>query len=339
MRYTIRCLTPLAAATLLAACGAGGDASDGTQGTGIMDGKADRGSEGAEALPALAGHYVLRMESTVEARNRNSGEVTLATTVVTALVGVLGTEDPALHDLEFGLCDVTLPELAGQTPEVDADTLRKAPVAHARAALQATPATDTEPAGVTLVTERTAVVLGVDPEDALTDALPEDKNDPRVVDLEDDGKPGMTIKVSGFSIYTGVRARFGLSGGVADDGVISGDAGLAIDLAVFGDNIPFVNVANKIAAAQEANEVLSEAHKFTLVPLEPATDGGPALDCTQLHRTTTLSPAPADTSAIDEIDETDTIDEADEIDETDETDETDEPASGRDARADRPPSR
>lgn len=278
----------LVTSSLLGACAGGGTPAEDAQGPAGADGKADEADAGSggdvAALPALAKRYSLVMKSEIEAKEIDSGDLTLATTVVTALVTVLGTEDPAISDLEVGLCDVDLPEISGRKPTVEAEGLRKSAPAHAKSQLQRVAAVigddgvQTAPARIALVTERTALNLGIDMDDPSAE-LPTDEDDPQVHDLDEDGKPGLTIRVSGFKIYAGIRAKFGFDGTVAEDGSIQGDAGLEIDMAVFGDSIPFVNAANEVDDAAENTEVLSQRHAFTLTPLS---DDGEPVTCEQL---------------------------------------------------------
>lgn len=304
-------------AGILGACAGGGmpaDADQAEAGAGVGS-KAD-GVEGADAgsggdvapLPTLATTYSLVMKSDIEAKEIDSGDVSSATTVVTALVTVLGSDDPALFDLEVGLCDVDLPEISGRKPTVEAAGLRKSAPASAKAQLKFVPAevaevgedaedgedgAETAPAHFALVSERTALLLGVDPTDPNAD-LPDDDDDPAVVDLDEDGKPGLTIRVSGFKIYAGIRAKFGLQGVVAADGSIAGDAGLQIDMAVFGDSIPFVNAANELDEAAANTEIVSERHAFTLTPVAEPAEGAPAVSCEQLPpASSVLSPTDA----------------------------------------------
>ncbi len=58
-----------------------------------------------------------------------------------------------------------------------------------------------------------------------TDAMPADANDPRVVDSDNDGHPGVTLKVGGVcDLYAVQRAIMVRSGSIQADGTISGEA-------------------------------------------------------------------------------------------------------------------
>ena len=271
-------------AALLAGCGTGalGDDGDGTGAGGKADGV------GEEAPPpTLASHYGLWMTSTVTVRAKEDGEVTSATTEIKALVRTEQVERDVT--LEVLLCDAVFPEIAGRLPSVEPALFERVTPAFVKATIVS------GAAGPVLASEHGALLLGIDPADPVGEALPTDGDDPRVVDLDADGKPGISIKVSGFSIYGGVRALFGFEGPIADDGGIAGEASIEIELSIFGDNIPFVNAAKEFEEAQEEGEVIGQKHRFTLAPLLA---GGTTCDDVK----TLPAPAAADPEAEPETD-------------------------------------
>ncbi len=82
-----------------------------------------------------------------------------------------------------------------------------------------------------------AMALGVDLDDPANDALPTDDDDPRVVDGDGDGRPGVTVEVDGFvsgQVYLVQRLVRGLRGTVGPDGRMTGTVIGAGDQVVIG---------------------------------------------------------------------------------------------------------
>jgi hypothetical protein len=82
-----------------------------------------------------------------------------------------------------------------------------------------------------------AMVLGADLDDPLNDPLPTDDYDPRVVDGDGDGHPGVTVEVKGFvsgQVYLVQRLVRGLRGTVGPDGRMTGTVTGTGDQVVIG---------------------------------------------------------------------------------------------------------
>ncbi len=232
-------------------------------------GKADEGP--APESAALAPAYALTLSSHVVTRDPAGETTTYDSRIDGYLVPTIGE---AGTSLSVRPCHVELPEADGHVPEVSDETVRARPPVILAAILSR----DDE--GRLLVsTETGALELGVALDDPLLDALPTEGDDPRVIDDDDDGEVGVTIDLDGWEVYLGARARLWLSGSVdPDSGVIHGDAELSIDVEVYGDDIPFVDVRSRVAASQNSDTEVSEADNgFTLAPLEAAPDSCAAL--------------------------------------------------------------
>ncbi len=82
-----------------------------------------------------------------------------------------------------------------------------------------------------------AMVLGAQLDDLVNDPLPTDDDDPRVVDGDGDGRPGVTVEVKGFvsgQVYLVQRLIRGLRGTVGPDGRMTGTVTGAGDQVVIG---------------------------------------------------------------------------------------------------------
>ena len=108
--------------------------------------------------------------------------------------------------------------------------------------------------------DRGAWVVGATLGNPLTDKLPEDGEDPRVVDVDGDGDPGVAMYIQGypFRIFVGLRAEIDFKAVLFTDGnVWQGEANLLVDTAIFGDTIPFVNAASELEEGVARTEILS----------------------------------------------------------------------------------
>lgn len=119
-----------------------------------------------------------------------------------------------------------------------------------------------------LATETAAFVGGAYLDAPLTEPLPEDDDDPRLADLDEDGRPGISIRIGSFSAYASVRLTFNLKGTV-DAGRIEGHSVLELDSQIVGDDIPFVDAADRARRAAEATVILEQEHRFTMAPISP----------------------------------------------------------------------
>ena len=160
-------------------------------------------------------------------------------------------------------CSVVLPEVDGRTVEMDSNALRS---------IRSQPITTTllqSDTGIEFGTAPGALVAGVDLRDPVSDEMPTSDRDERLVDIDADGRPGMTISIDGFSVFVGLRYSFALSGMLDPDQVATGDATVRIDLEVYGDSVPFVNIKRRLDEALGKLDLRDEDHAFLMQPLAP----------------------------------------------------------------------
>jgi hypothetical protein len=163
-------------------------------------------------------------------------------------------------------CRVILPNIDGRVVEITDTTLQSVEAGMLNASVHTVEKT------VRLATGRGALIAGADLSDILNDELPTDANDDRITDVDGDGKPGMTIEISGHRVYVGMRYRFDIDGELTQDQTIEGEAGVRIDLEVYGDSIPFINVKRSLDKALGKLNLLDERHAFVMTPLLDPTD-------------------------------------------------------------------
>ena len=191
------------------------------------------------------------------------------------MVTVSGRDAELTFSVRF--CGIELPEVSGYVPEVEEATLRGlAPMMIPGQRVYGSDGT------TTFESEPAAWVVGAELADPLAEDLPMASDDARIVDVDDDGEPGVTMMLGSWKIYGAMRLLFQLQGQVEDEGVLTGNAEVTMDTAVYGDTVPLVNVATKIASMREDTTVVAEKHVFTLnrlslgeVSCEQAFDGAP----------------------------------------------------------------
>ncbi len=230
---------------------------------GASGGKADGAGDSGE-LPVLDESYALLMTSILQVRDNETGELSSIETRAGALLAV--AQDGASIHFSAEPCYVSPPEVGGRQPELGEG------VVESMAAVAFDGALVEEEGGVRLLSNPAALQLGVDLEDPLADALPDDEDDPRVVDFDQDDRPGVSVYVSGFRIYVGVRVIFALSALVEDAGEISGASELTLDTAIYGDNIPFYSARNAAEEAAETSDVVGEDNTFVMRSLAGGTE-------------------------------------------------------------------
>ena len=256
-------LPPVAIAALLtAACSIPqSDASD------ILDGKAD--DLDPSEVPALAPGYAINLHSLLTFCEAEDGECVddAETAQLDGLARLSLVQDGAGIAGELELCFAMLTTPGGKRYATDTDAFSGG---DPTARMEPFPVTgrvvavDDDP---TLSLDRAGFAVGMQLDDPVTDALATDEDDPRVVDLDEDGKPGISIKVSVGRVFLGARVVLErLRGRIGDDGVLSGAADIGGELAVYGDTIPFVNVGKKIDEALAGYAFPEIVHEVTLVP-------------------------------------------------------------------------
>ncbi|MDP6944897.1 MAG: extensin family protein, partial [Myxococcota bacterium] len=186
-------------------------------------------------------------------------------TSTTRLFGVVqAVQDHTSVTFYLALCGIQLPEVAGYEPRVDEETIRRLPAIASQAQLFDA---DGE---ARFQTDPSAWVVGATLESPLEDVMPEDDEDPRVVDVDLDGEPGITMMLEDWEIYGAMRLLFQLHGALGEGGVLSGNAEVSMSTAVYGDTVPLINVAKKIKKMQEESNVVGENHVFVMTPFDGA---------------------------------------------------------------------
>lgn len=234
-------------------------------------GKAD-GDERV-ALPQLSPAYTMAITSHVVTEDAD-GERAVYDSRIDGFVRPFVSDEGI--SLEVVPCHVELPEADGRKPKLDDATVReRGPVR------LPTIFTEDQEGRISIATETGALELGVALDDPLVDELPEDRDDPHLIDHDADDEVGVTIDLDGWEIYLAARARIWLSGTLdADTGVMSGDAELTMDVEIYGDDIPFVDVRSRVEAGENGEtEIIEVANGFTLTPLDEV-----PLDCGALDR-------------------------------------------------------
>lgn len=230
---------------------------------GPLDGPAGAGGKADDAdvdsaAPALAEAYALRLTSDVQVRNEDDELATHTTDVVAlAVVGQEGSN----FEIEMIPCAIDLPA-ADFEPQLGPGVIDSLdPVVFRGVAA-------TEQDGSRwLRADPAAIVAGVELDDPLADPMPDDPDDDRFVDQDGDDEPGISVRVSAFTVYAAARVIFGLSGEIGADGSIEGDANLTLDFAVLDDSIPFVDARERAEESAANSEVVSQDHRFVMVPL------------------------------------------------------------------------
>lgn len=206
--------------------------------------------------PLAEGHHRLDLRSVAHYRDPGTGAEWDLTTRVTALAAPRYGEQPWLA---LQPCAVTLPELNGYVPWIPEETVTGLPSVEVPLL-----ALEDDPQG--FATPATAITLGLDLADPLDDPLPEDADDPAVLDQDADGAPGVTVRVSLFSIHVVMRLTVALQGDAA-----GGSAEVGMEQVILGDTIPFYDAAASAAEAAAKNELLYTRHTFELQPTDAAT--------------------------------------------------------------------
>ena len=73
--------------------------------------------------------------------------------------------------------------------------------------------------------ETRVIVVGAKLDDPINDALPTEKDDPKVFDQEGDGKPGYTVKISGLfnaEVYMAGRTSYEMGGDIVNNNFLKG---------------------------------------------------------------------------------------------------------------------
>ena len=212
--------------------------------------------------PQLARQYALSVDSWIELLSGPNDDDPEGWEAAFFALIQTGENDSGELFVEAAPCAMVLPEVKDRKVESSDETLQ-------RAVSSLTPADVVYQDGVyRLVTQRDALLAGVDLDNRVLDPMPTSKRDARLVDIDGDRKPGMTLRISGFKVYVAMRYTYMLDGVVGADGIIEGDADVLVDLEVYGDNVPFVDISESFDRSFGKLELTAERHRFRMVPLE-----------------------------------------------------------------------
>jgi hypothetical protein len=263
---------PLWCVLLLAAGGCGSEETELFGPTGPGGGKADNTFESH----SLDGAYQLEITSWSQFEDRDSGETFDKTTAIDALIRIRPSPEGETASLVIQPCQVRLPAVKGHLPCLPDDTVQQMGVQTVTAELLQGEA-DGE---LELSTRRFIFTLGVELDDPRQEQLPEEPDDPRVIDEDGDGFPGVSVKIGWFRIYVALRIELALRGSVYASvteetrPTVEGTVKIGLDQRIYGDDIPFYDAAGAAEEALLQNELVDGAHTFRLAPTDAATCSG-----------------------------------------------------------------
>ena len=232
----------------------------GAQGTSV-GGKNDQANVGERPVPMLHEAYWLTGESRLLVEDVEDGDSHEIISYFTGLV-TLGQDGSELT-LIFQPCDIVLPKVDDKDLELNLDAIQALDSGLLLGGL--VPSEDGD--GWDLWTEETVMLLGADLNDPDLDPMPTHKNDPAVFDVDDDGKPGISVGISHFNIYAAFRFRFALSARMTEDDGFVGETSLDAEFQILGDNIPFFNAKKAAKEALDEVVVIDEIHSFIMTPI------------------------------------------------------------------------
>ena len=191
-----------------------------------------------------------------------------AETYSLAMAGLVFTETvDGETSFTFRPCLVEFPEVNGRVAELEPSTVENVPAF--KVAVELESVSD----AVNVRTSNGVLLAGVELAEPASDELPESKRDDRLVDVDDDGHPGISLLVDGWKVYAAMRMKMVLEGTVSEDGSVTGSGALSIELGMYGDNVPLVNAASAAEEAIEKLAVQDQEHLFQLTPA-PADEMG-----------------------------------------------------------------
>lgn len=171
-----------------------------------------------ESVPVSPGLYASRQYVSNRARTRPSNRYLRVRTTSVLLHTVRASGDGLVVETRY--CSVEQAPLGRVRTSLGPAFVAAMPVLES--SLSADPGEGGP--GAVRIADR-AMVLGADLDDPAYDPLPTDDDDPRVVDSDGDGHPGVTVEVDGFvsgQVYLVQRLVRGLRGTVGSDGRMTG---------------------------------------------------------------------------------------------------------------------
>jgi hypothetical protein len=244
------------------------------------DGKADEQWQGVR----LFARYALRLETRVRAADttkeascardpRSSDCRSIESNEGVVLSGLVEVDQTGgSARLRDRLCDFRLTKYGDVTlePKVFAN-LQPADFA------ATLPAAD---AAQRMTTGAGAFLFGISLADAMKDSIPTEKTDRRVIDQDENGRPGVSVRLPlGRRIDFGARFITALAGDIAGDGSIVGSttaASVNYDFVVYDDNVPFVDAVARAKETLARQRVIAQTTAVRMLPLRV-----PAPGCTE----------------------------------------------------------
>lgn len=236
----------------------------------------------SKLVATLAPNYAFALQADITTKNLSTGA--LSTTTV-KLLGKVEINEQDGSDVEFSLypCHIVLPRVGDYQPLVDDAFLQQY--------VPSIPysATLSEEGRLDAPTE--AILFGVrNLANPLTDPLPASASSPLVYDQDRDGKPGISVKIdTGIlgtrKVYAAARLLAGFQGRVEANGNLLGTADGDFAWQIYGDDIPFVDVASLAADAMSGSEIVRKDARFIALPQ------GASLSCAEVKRLNPQVPA------------------------------------------------
>ena len=221
----------------------------------------------------LAPVYQFQLHSALTVLSEDTNE---PETFVLGMAGlVTNAYESDEHTLYLQPCSVILPAVDDYEASIASDAVQRVPPVRFLLEL------NEGMSGVELRTSRGALMAGVAMNDPFRDELPDDDNDERLVDIDEDGNPGLTLLVDNYEIYTALRIGMVLEGVMNADQVIEGSGEMSIDIGIYGDNVLFDAAASAARKALGKLTVTDQMHEFSLVPATGIIDGCDAFQSAQ----------------------------------------------------------
>ena len=238
-------------------------------------GKADGlGQDFSESL-ADGYHFTISSSLTISEIDRDRP----AKTYILGMAGIVFVEsDSNQVSLRLKPCVVTFPEVSGRLPELEPATVQ-----NVEPVLFNTEFEEVD-GSVLMRTSNGVMLAGVRLDNPATDPLPDSEDDDRLMDLDDDNRPGVSLLVDGFKVYAALRIQMALEGRINDSGTVLGNGSMSIDIGMYGDNVPFVNAARAADEAIEKLIVEDQEHLFSFEAVAPEAMGCDQVELVPLHQ-------------------------------------------------------
>lgn len=249
---------------LLAGVGAAlsGCAIDEVDDSGIGGGKADGFGSRSYAMKLDASWTLCEPDREDSDGDRITDECKAGGKVEQAPLGITGFV--TLQDGNAGtlhLCDAIIPPISGEKISLLDGALTKI--------IREFTWHETSADGVSgVATDPIGIGVGARLADPLRDALPTSARDQRVVDIDEDGEPGISLVHDWASVYVAFRFVTELSGTFDAQGVLRGSVGVDADMTVLGDSTFLFDAQAEWDKAKGKTRVMSEDHRLTLTPID-----------------------------------------------------------------------